>query len=61
MIVIQTDRDERVPGYDSWWDVAIAETSTMPGVRKARKNYEENRKNEKYLPVISNHIQGDQA
>ena len=48
VVVIQTDREERVPGYDSWWDVAVAETSTMPAVRKARKEYEQHRKDEKY-------------
>ncbi len=48
VIVIQTDREQRVPGYDSWWDVAVAETSTMPAVRKARKEYEQHRKDEKY-------------
>ena len=48
VIVIHTDRDERVPNYESWWDVAIAETSQMPEVRKARKDYEENVKKEKY-------------
>jgi len=47
VIVINTDRDEKVPGYESWWDVAIAETSTMPSVKKARKEYEEKRKKEK--------------
>lgn len=49
VIVIRTDRDERVPSYESWWDVAIAETSQMPEVRKARKEYEENIKKEKYF------------
>ena len=49
VIVIQTDRDERVPGYESWWDVAVAETSTMPSVKKARKEYEEKKKKEKYF------------
>jgi 3D-(3,5/4)-trihydroxycyclohexane-1,2-dione acylhydrolase (decyclizing) len=48
VIVIETDREERVPGYDSWWDVAVAETSTMPAVKKARKEYEQHRKDEKY-------------
>jgi 3D-(3,5/4)-trihydroxycyclohexane-1,2-dione acylhydrolase (decyclizing) len=47
VIVIHTDREEKVPGYESWWDVAIAETSHMPAVRKARKAYEENLKKEK--------------
>lgn len=49
VIVIQTDREERVPGYESWWDVAIAETSTMPSVKKARKEYEEKKKKEKFF------------
>jgi 3D-(3,5/4)-trihydroxycyclohexane-1,2-dione acylhydrolase (decyclizing) len=46
--VVETDREVKVPGYDSWWDVAIAETSTMPEVQAARKDYEEHRKTEKY-------------
>jgi 3D-(3,5/4)-trihydroxycyclohexane-1,2-dione acylhydrolase (decyclizing) len=49
VIVIETDREERVPGYDSWWDVAVAEVSTNPAVQKARKEYEEMRRNEKYF------------
>jgi 3D-(3,5/4)-trihydroxycyclohexane-1,2-dione acylhydrolase (decyclizing) len=48
VIVVEADREVKVPGYDSWWDVAVAETSEMPSVRKARKDYEANRKNEKY-------------
>lgn len=48
VIVVEADREVKVPGYDSWWDVAVAETSEMPAVRKARKEYETNRKNEKY-------------
>lgn len=49
VIVIQTDREEKVPGYESWWDVAVAEVSTMPEVQKARQAYETNIKNEKYF------------
>ena len=49
VIVIETDREERVPGYDSWWDVAVAEVSTNPAVQKARKEYEEMLRNEKYF------------
>lgn len=48
VIVVEADREVKVPGYDSWWDVVVAETSEMPAVRKARKEYETNRKNEKY-------------
>ena len=49
VIVIKTDREVRVPGYESWWDVAVAEVSTMPEVQAARKEYEVHRKDEKYF------------
>jgi 3D-(3,5/4)-trihydroxycyclohexane-1,2-dione acylhydrolase (decyclizing) len=29
-----------VPGYGSWWDVPVAETSTQETVRAAREQYE---------------------
>ena len=48
VIVIQADREVRVPGYDSWWDVAVAEVSTMESVRQARAHYEEMQKKERY-------------
>lgn len=48
VIVIETDLEKSVPGYESWWDVPIAETSTMPAVRAARKNYEKAVKKECY-------------
>ena len=40
-IVVETDRRERVPGYESWWDVAVAEVSENPAVQQARKEYEQ--------------------
>lgn len=39
-IVIETDRRQRVPGYESWWDVAVAEVSENPAVQQAREKYE---------------------
>ena len=44
------DRHRRmgVPGYESWWDVAVAEVSEMDSVRKARASYEEARKRERH-------------
>ena len=48
VIVLETDRDTRVPGYDSWWDVAVAEVSNSKSVREARSKYEEARKKERY-------------
>jgi|SRR5579864_516950 len=40
VIVIETDKEARVPGYESWWDVPVAEVSEMPAVRKVRGDYE---------------------
>ena len=48
VIVIRTDREVKVPGYESWWDVAVAEVSSMPSVQQARVEYEQHRKDEKY-------------
>ena len=49
VIVMETDGEVRVPGYDSWWDVAVAETSTMETVKKAREEYEKSLKKERYF------------
>ncbi len=38
-IVVETDRRQRVPGYESWWDVAVAEVSDNPSVQEARARY----------------------
>src|SRR6185436_18837524 len=29
VIVVETDSEKRVPGYESWWDVPISEVSEM--------------------------------
>jgi 3D-(3,5/4)-trihydroxycyclohexane-1,2-dione acylhydrolase (decyclizing) len=47
VVVVETSYDERVPGYESWWDVAIAEVSERESVEAARKKYEEARKKER--------------
>ncbi len=39
VVVIETAYDERVPGYESWWDVPIAEVSERESVRNARTKY----------------------
>jgi len=39
VVVIETAYDERVPGYESWWDVPIAEVSQSESVRAARTKY----------------------
>jgi 3D-(3,5/4)-trihydroxycyclohexane-1,2-dione acylhydrolase (decyclizing) len=48
VIVIETDASIGVPGYDSWWDVAVAEVSEMNSVREARTRYEEARRRERH-------------
>jgi len=47
VVVVPTSYDQRVPGYESWWDVPIAEVSEREAVRAARKNYDEARKKER--------------
>jgi 3D-(3,5/4)-trihydroxycyclohexane-1,2-dione acylhydrolase (decyclizing) len=49
VIVVETDGSVSVPGYDSWWDVAVAEVSEMESVREARARYEEARKRERHF------------
>lgn len=42
-IVIETDRRQRVSGYESWWDVSVAAISENPAVQHARQEYEDNK------------------
>jgi 3D-(3,5/4)-trihydroxycyclohexane-1,2-dione acylhydrolase (decyclizing) len=46
--VIEVDRSARVPGYESWWDVPVAEVSEMEIVRSARGAYEKSVKRERH-------------
>ncbi len=47
VIVVELE-PSRGPSYDSWWDVPVADVSEMPTVQKARENYEQNVKKERY-------------
>lgn len=49
VIYVQNDRYVGVPGYDSWWDVHVAEVSEMESVREARKEWEKMRAKERYF------------
>ena len=49
VIYVETDREERVGGYESWWDVPVAETSDMKSVEDAYRNYTESKKKERYF------------
>ena len=44
VIVIPVDREQRVGGYDSWWDVPVAEVSPLSDVQRARETYEDARR-----------------
>jgi len=49
VIVIETDSEKRAPGYESWWDVPIAEVSSLASVRRARRQFEAAKKKEKFF------------
>jgi len=49
VIYIQNDRYQSVPGYESWWDVQVAEVSTSPQVQTARAEWETMRAQERYF------------
>ena len=49
VVVIETAYDQRIPGYESWWDVPVAEVSDREPVKAAREKYEEARKKERYF------------
>ncbi len=40
VVVVEVDKEMRVPGYESWWDVPISEVSGMESIREARAGYE---------------------
>jgi len=47
VIVVEVDRYEGVPGYESWWDVPVAEVSELPAVQAARAEYTSAREHER--------------
>jgi 3D-(3,5/4)-trihydroxycyclohexane-1,2-dione acylhydrolase (decyclizing) len=49
VIVVDTEKEVRVPGYESWWDVPIAEVSEMETVQAARSKYETAVRCERYF------------
>ena len=49
VVVVETDYYDGVGGYESWWDVPIAEVSEMEAVEQARQKYVEGKKKERYF------------
>ncbi len=40
VICVPIDPNVRVPSYESWWDVPVAEASAQPDVQRARDDYQ---------------------
>lgn len=51
VVVIEVDKEMRVPGYESWWDVPISEVSEFESIRAARAAYEDAIKRERHLEM----------
>ncbi len=49
VVYVPVDPSKGVPGYESWWDVAVAEVAEQESVRKARDSWEKNRKRERHF------------
>ncbi|MBX3050497.1 MAG: 3D-(3,5/4)-trihydroxycyclohexane-1,2-dione acylhydrolase (decyclizing) [Caldilineaceae bacterium] len=49
VIHVTNDRYEGVPGYESWWDVPVAEVSESDSVNAAREEWAEMRAKERYF------------
>jgi 3D-(3,5/4)-trihydroxycyclohexane-1,2-dione acylhydrolase (decyclizing) len=39
VIHVPVQKHAKVPGFESWWDVPVAEVSTVPTVKEAREEY----------------------
>ncbi len=50
VVVVEVDPyHARVPSYESWWDVPVAEVSLLKTVQVARESYVEGRRRERYF------------
>jgi 3D-(3,5/4)-trihydroxycyclohexane-1,2-dione acylhydrolase (decyclizing) len=48
LIHVPVDVDARVPSYEGWWDVPVAEVSEAAAVRAARDEYERSRRGQRH-------------
>jgi len=53
VVVIEVDKEMRVPGYESWWDVPMSEVSEIESIRRARAEYEQAVKRERHHEVAA--------
>ncbi len=51
VVVIEVDKEMRVPGYESWWDVPISAVSEIDSIRQARAGYETAVKKERHHQI----------
>jgi 3D-(3,5/4)-trihydroxycyclohexane-1,2-dione acylhydrolase (decyclizing) len=49
LIHVKVDVEARVPGFDSWWDVPIAQATSEQGVKDALEHYESARSRQRYF------------
>ena len=49
VVKIDVDYYEQVPGYESWWDVPVAEVSEVDTSQEAYKAYESDKQKERYF------------
>jgi 3D-(3,5/4)-trihydroxycyclohexane-1,2-dione acylhydrolase (decyclizing) len=49
VIHVPVQKDARVPGFESWWDVPVAEVSADDGVQSALAAYEQARARQRFL------------
>jgi 3D-(3,5/4)-trihydroxycyclohexane-1,2-dione acylhydrolase (decyclizing) len=47
VIVVPTNPEKRVPNFDAWWDVPIAEASEQESIHAARESYEEQKQRQR--------------
>jgi 3D-(3,5/4)-trihydroxycyclohexane-1,2-dione acylhydrolase (decyclizing) len=47
LIAVGVSIEDKVPGFESWWDVPVAEVSEEASVRDARKSYLEQREKQR--------------
>ncbi|HSR66760.1 MAG TPA: 3D-(3,5/4)-trihydroxycyclohexane-1,2-dione acylhydrolase (decyclizing) [Acidobacteriota bacterium] len=48
-VVIPVDKEKGVPSYETWWDVPVAEVSQIDEVEEARREYEKQRRKERFF------------
>jgi 3D-(3,5/4)-trihydroxycyclohexane-1,2-dione acylhydrolase (decyclizing) len=53
VLVVEVDKEQRVPGYESWWDVPISEVSDLESIRAARARYEEAVRKERHFEIAA--------